>query len=66
MKLSEKMRKRTSVNVPVGGQRLYAWIEEVAKLEAEIENLKKEAEPFQAQINQRKTYKAFDEQSQTE
>ena len=29
----------------------------IAKLEAEIENLKKEAEPFRAQIDQMKTYK---------
>ena len=35
----------------------------IAQLEAEIEFLKKEAEPFRAQIDQRKTYKAHDEQS---
>ena len=41
MKLSEKMRKRASVNVPVGGQRLYAWIDEVAQLEVENAKLKR-------------------------
>ena len=40
MKLSERMRKRAAVNIPISGQRLYAWIDEVAQLEAENEALR--------------------------
>ena len=39
----------------------FALDDEVSKLEAEIENLKKDQEPFRAQIDQRKTYKGPDD-----
>ena len=64
MKTSEKIRTKGGIFTA------YEWemwrqatADEVAQLEAENEALKKDAAPFQAQINQRKTYKAHDEQS---
>lgn len=42
-------------------QSLNIFAIEVEELEAEIENLKKDQEPFRAQIDQRKTYKTHDD-----
>ena len=44
MKLSDKMRKRASVNMPIYGERVYAWIEEVSQLEEENEILQRYSE----------------------
>ena len=51
MKLSDKMRKRASVNMPIYGERVYAWIEEVAQLEEELEFCKRYMDDMEIVLN---------------
>ena len=56
MKLTSERLAELPVRMAEQGM-LRLLVGEVEGLEAEIERLKKEAEPFRAQIDQRKTYK---------
>ncbi len=59
MKLSERVRN-INMWLQEGGT-IHDFADEIEELENELEQLKKDCMPFQAQIDQRKTYKTQDD-----